>query len=111
MKQYVTGFLMAVLLLTGFVFLIGASPLQDDSIQVYMERFEQLIREEIAKNISSGRFQLQSFNIDRTHWHYMLDTTTGKLYRMELGRTPDRSKWVVMAHGIIEQDYSEESTN
>ncbi len=107
MKPYVTGFLTAVLLLTGIVFLIGATVVQEDSIKVYVDRFEKLIRDEISKNISCGRFQLQSFDIDRTHWHYMLDTTTGKLYRMELGRTPDRSKWVVMSHGIVGQEQSE----
>ena len=33
----------------------------------------------------------------------MLDTSTGKLYRMELGRTPDRSEWKLMSNGIIEE--------
>jgi len=111
MKQFMKGLLIGVLLMTGVFIFIGATTMQEDSVEVYMDRFEKLIREEIAKNISSGRFQLQSFSIDRTHWHYMLDTTTGKLYRMELGRTPDRSEWVLMAQGMFQQEDFNQTPN
>jgi len=111
MKQFTTGLLMGVIITTGVFLFLGATTMQEDSIKVYVDRFEKLIREEIAKSLTSGRFQLQSFNIDRTHWHYMMDTTTGKLYRMELGRTPDRSEWILMSHGMFEQDYPNQSPN
>lgn len=107
MKRFLEGLLTGTLLVAALFFFIGASTVQEDSVKVYLDRLEKLIHEEIAKNVSSGRFQLQSFSIDRTHWHYMLDTTTGKLYRMELGRTPDRSEWVLMARGMIEQEPEE----
>ncbi|MFQ6674134.1 MAG: hypothetical protein ACE5GH_05040 [Fidelibacterota bacterium] len=103
MKQLTTGFLMGVVLAMSLFLFTGMSSAQDDSIKVYLDRLETLIREEISKNVSTGRFELQSFSIDRTHWHYMLDTATGELYRMELGRTPDRSNWILIANGMIEQ--------
>ena len=83
----------------------------NDSIKVYLGQLEDFIRNEIASSTTIGRFQLQSFNIDRTHWHYMLDTSTGKLYRMELGRTPDRSEWKLMANGIIEEKIEKSQIN
>lgn len=104
MKRFLGGLVMGVLLITGIFLFTGATLAQEDSIKVYMDQLEKLIREEIAQSITSGRFQLQSFNIDRTHWHYMLDTASGQLYRMELGRTPDRSEWVLMAQGMVEQE-------
>ena len=104
MKKFVTGLVLGILLASSLFLFVGTTTAQEDSIGVYLNRLENLIREEIASNISSGRFQLQSFSIDRTHWHYMLDTTTGRLYRMELGRTPDRSQWVLMAEGMFDKD-------
>ncbi|MFQ6616504.1 MAG: hypothetical protein ACE5HZ_07015 [Fidelibacterota bacterium] len=102
MKKTAAGFFLGVMLSAGLFALVAAPPVQEDSIRIYMDRLEQVIRDEIAQNITAGRFQLQSFSIERTHWHYMLDTSTGELYRMELGRTPDRSDWVLMATGMIE---------
>ena len=104
MKQFTSGLVMGALVITAVLLFAGSSPAQDDSIKIYLDRMESLLREEIARNITSGRFQLQSFSIERTHWHYMLDTTTGKLHRMELGRTPDRSDWILMANGMVDRD-------
>lgn len=108
MKKTVAAFFLGVLLSAGLYALVAAPPVQEDSIKIYMDRLENVIRDEIAKNITAGRFQLQSFSIDRTHWHYMLDTSTGELYRMELGRTPDRSEWVLMATGMVQPAALEE---
>lgn len=98
MKKYFLVMMILILNINNFAF-----SKQNDSIKVYLSQFEDFIRNEIANSATTGRFQLQSFNIDRTHWHYMLDTSTGKLYRMELGRTPDRSEWKLMSNGIIEE--------
>lgn len=102
MKKTVTAFLLGVLLSASVLVLVAAPPVQQDSIKIYMDRLENVIRDEIGKNIATGRFQLQSFSIERTHWHYMLDTSTGELYRLELGRTPDRSEWVLMSKGMTQ---------
>lgn len=102
MKKTAITFFVGVLLSAGLYKLVAAPPVQEDSIKIYIDRLEQVIRDEIARNITAGRFQLQSFSIERTHWHYMLDTSTGKLYRLELGRTPERSEWVLMSKGMSE---------
>ena len=98
MKKYLLMIIIIILNTNSIVY-----SKQNDSIKVYLSQFEDFIRNEISNSSTTGRFQLQSFNIDRTHWHYMLDTSTGKLYRMELGRTPDRSEWKLMGNGIIEE--------
>ena len=76
--------------------------IQQKDIREYMHRLESLIREKIETNVHTGRYQLQSFSIERTHWHYMLDTATGELYRMELGRKPQQSEWMLIAKGILD---------
>jgi hypothetical protein len=88
------------LLMLGTAF--SASPQGEDDIREYMNRLESLIREKIETNVHTGRYQLQSFSIERTHWHYMLDTATGELYRMELGRKPQQSEWMLIAKGILD---------
>ncbi len=111
MKRYTWGILTGALVAICLTVVTTASTPQADSIKVYMSQLEQFLRGEMSKSTTAGRFQLQSFNIDRTHWHYMMDTATGKLYRMELGRTPDRSEWTLMAQGLIEEPPpSEEET-
>ena len=55
------------------------------------------VKGQLDKDKAAGRFQLQSFQIERTHWHYMLDTATGQLFRLEPSRTPGNSKWVLTA--------------
>ena len=103
MKRYARTLLTAGLMTICLTVVTTASSPQEDSIKVYLSQLEQFLRGEMSKSTTTGRFQLQSFNIDRTHWHYMMDTATGKLYRMELGRTPDRSEWILMAQGLIEE--------
>ena len=88
------------LLMVGTAF--SASPQGEDDIREYMNRLESLIREKIETNVHTGRYQLQSFSIERTHWHYMLDTATGELYRMELGRKAQQSEWMLIAKGILD---------
>ena len=88
------------LLMLGTAF--SASPQGEDDIREYMNRLESLIREKIETNVHTGRYQLQSFSIERTHWHYMLDTATGELYRMELGRKAQQSEWMLIAKGILD---------
>ena len=96
------------ILTVAFVWLLmvgiahSASPQGEDDIREYMNRLESLIREKIETNVHTGRYQLQSFSIERTHWHYMLDTATGELYRMELGRKPQQSEWMLIAKGILD---------
>lgn len=104
MKRYLTGLASGIIVAAVIVVFIGAQPAADDSIRIYVDRLEQIIRAEIAKNRANGRYQLQSFSIDRTHWHYILDTTTGDLYRVELSRTPENSKWVLVAKGLERDD-------
>ncbi len=88
------------LLMAGTLF--STPPQGEDDIREYMNRLESLIREKIEMNVHTGRYQLQSFSIERTHWHYMLDTATGELYRIELGRKPQQSEWVLIAKGILD---------
>ena len=88
------------LLMLGTAF--SATPQGEDDIREYMNRLESLIREKIETNVHTGRYQLQSFSIERTHWHYMLDTATGELYRMELGRKHQQSEWMLIAKGILD---------
>jgi len=88
------------LLMVGTAF--SVPPQGEDDIREYMNRLESLIREKIETNVHTGRYQLQSFSIERTHWHYMLDTATGELYRMELGRKAQQSEWMLIAKGILD---------
>lgn len=103
MNRYALGFLTGALLAASLTLVKANSSPQEDSIKIYLSQFEQFLRGEMSKSTTAGRFQLQSFSIDRTHWHYMMDTSTGQLYRMELGRTPDRSEWKLMAEGLLEE--------
>ena len=97
MKQYLTGLITGIALVTGIFFFLGSTEIQDDSLRAILERLETYIKQETAKSNQSGRYQLQSFSIDRTHWHYLLDTSTGELYRLEPSRTPANAKWVLTA--------------
>tara|TARA_B100000315_G_scaffold260903_1_gene327091 strand:- start:3051 stop:3422 length:372 start_codon:yes stop_codon:yes gene_type:complete len=104
MKKWITGLTIGIILTTVLVINLSAEPAEDDSVKYYMNLLEEMFKKEVAKNVASGRFQLQSFSIDRTHWHYMLDTSTGELYMMEKGRTPARSEWVLIANGLSEEE-------
>ena len=103
MKKLATGIAACLLLAVCTMIFMGAAPVQDDSIKVYIDRLEDLLRNELSRATTAGRFQLQSFSIERTHWHYMMDTATGKLYMLEMGRTPDRSEWTLIANGMVEE--------
>ncbi|NQT96755.1 MAG: hypothetical protein HQ562_03345 [Candidatus Marinimicrobia bacterium] len=103
MKRYLTGLITIVVLLTVLLAIMAAQPVQEDSIKYYVDRLESILKAEIAENRENGRYQLQSFTVDRTHWHYILDTVTGELYRLELSRTPGNSKWVLMAEANFDR--------
>ena len=62
-----------------------------------MGQLDNYVKDQLGKDKAAGRFQLQSFQIERTHWHYMLDTATGQLYRLEPSRTPGNANWVLTA--------------
>ena len=99
MKQYTRGFLPGLIMMTTILMLMGTSQAKDDSLNSIMSELDNYVQDQLDKDKAAGRFQLQSFQIERTHWHYMLDTATGKLYRLEPSRTPSNSKWVLTAEG------------
>ena len=103
MKRYLTGTIFIISILAVIFISMGAQPVEEDSIKYYVNRLESLLKSEIEKNRENGRYQLQSFAVDRTHWHYILDTATGELYRLELSRTPSNSKWVLMTAANFDQ--------
>ena len=94
MKRYITGLTTGVLLTTMIFIFMGTTQAQDDSLATIMTELDTYVQDQLGKDKSAGRFQLQSFQIERTHWHYMLDTATGELYRLEPSRTPGNAKWV-----------------
>ena len=99
MKQYTRGILTGLIMMTTILMLMGTSQAKDDSINSIMSELDNYVQDQLDKDKAAGRFQLQSFQIERTHWHYMLDTATGKLYLLEPSRTPSNSKWVLTAEG------------
>ncbi len=103
MKKTIIGFITGLLLTASFFVFVGAVETEEDSLHSILNRLEQFMRDEIGKKDESGRYQLQSFNIDRTHWHYLLDTTTGELFRLEPSRTPDNGKWTLMSAANFER--------
>ena len=99
MKQYTRGILTGLITMTTILMLMGTSQAKDGSLNSIMSELDNYVQDQLDKDKAAGRFQLQSFQIERTHWHYMLDTATGKLYRLEPSRTPSNSKWVLTAEG------------
>ena len=99
MKQYTRGILTGLIMMTTILMLMGTSQAKDDSLNSIMSELDNYVQDQLDKDKAAGRFQLQSFQIERTHWHYMLDTATGKLYRLEPSRTPSNSKWILTAEG------------
>ena len=97
MKRFLTGIIIGIFSCVFILLITAAQPAQDDSIKYHVERLEDILKSEIEKNRENGRFQLQSLTIDRTHWHYLLDSATGDLYRLELSQTPGNSKWVLVS--------------
>ena len=98
MKQYISGTITGIVLTSSLFFFVGANQQRtDDSLKSIMGQLDNYVKGQLDKDKAAGRFQLQSFQIERTHWHYMLDTATGQLFRLEPSRTPGNSKWVLTA--------------
>ena len=98
MKQYISGTITGLVLTSSLFFFVGANQQKtDDSLNSIMGQLDNYVKGQLDKDKAAGRFQLQSFQIERTHWHYMLDTATGQLFRLEPSRTPGNSKWVLTA--------------
>lgn len=97
MKQIITGIITGLLFTTMIFTIMGAAQTKNDSLKTIMNELDTFVQDQLGKDKAAGRFQLQSFQIERTHWHYMLDTATGELYRLEPSRSPGNTKWVLMA--------------
>ena len=97
MKQIITGIITGLLFTTMIFTIMGAAQTKNDSLKTIMNELDTFVQDQLGKDKAAGRFQLQSFKIERTHWHYMLDTATGELYRLEPSRSPGNAKWVLMA--------------
>lgn len=98
MKKYITGTITGISMMAAlFLFVGAASQQKNDSLNTIMGQLDNYVQGQLDKDKAAGRFQLQSFQIERTHWHYMLDTATGQLYRLEPSRTPGNSNWVLTA--------------
>lgn len=98
MKEYITGTITGISMMIALFLFVGATSQQkNDSLNTIMGQLDNFVQGQLDKDKAAGRFQLQSFQIERTHWHYMLDTATGQLYRLEPSRTPGNSNWVLTA--------------
>ena len=98
MKKYISRTIAGISMMVALLLFVGATSQQkDDSLNTIMGQLDSYVQDQIDKDKAAGRFQLQSFQIERTHWHYMLDTATGQLYRLEPSRTPGNSNWVLTA--------------
>ena len=97
MKQIITGIITGLLFTTMIFTIMGAAQTKNDSLKTIMNELDTFVQDQLGKDKAAGRFQLQSFQIERTHWHYMLDTATGELYRLEPSRSQGNAKWVLMA--------------
>ena len=98
MKKYITGTITGISMMVALFLFVGATSQQkNDSLNTIMGQLDNYVQGQLDKDKAAGRFQLQSFQIERTHWHYMLDTATGQLYRLEPSRTPSNSNWVLTA--------------
>lgn len=103
MRQYLAGLITGIILIFTAFFFLGAAQIEDDSLRVILSQLETYLKNEMEKEHNAGRFQLQSFQIERTHWHYMLDTATGKLYRLDPSRTAGNATWVLTAEANFKQ--------
>ena len=98
MKEYITGTITGISMMIALFLFVGATSQQkNDSLNTIMGQLDSYVQDQLDKDKAAGRFQLQSFQIERTHWHYMLDTATGQLYRLEPSRTPGNSNWILTA--------------
>ena len=103
MKRYISGILTGTLISAMIITFMGATQVKDDSLVTIMEELDTYVQDQLGKDKAAGRYQLQSFQIERTHWHYMLDTSTGKLYRLDPSRTPGNTKWILTAEANFEE--------
>ncbi|MBT4149662.1 MAG: hypothetical protein HOE46_04740 [Candidatus Marinimicrobia bacterium] len=97
MKQYISMILTGALFAMMIITFIGATQTKDDSLVAIMGELDTYVKDQLGKDKAAGRYQLQSFQIERTHWHYMLDTSTGELYRLDPSRSPGNAKWILTA--------------
>ena len=98
MKKYISRTIAGISMMIALLLFVGATSQQkDDSLNAIMGQLDNYVQVQLDKDKAAGRFQLQSFQIERTHWHYMLDTATGQLYRLEPSRTPGNSNWILTA--------------
>ena len=98
MKKYISRTIAGISMMVALLLFVGATSQQkDDSLNTIMGQLDNYVQDQLDKDKAAGRFQLQSFQIERTHWHYMLDTATGQLYRLEPSRTPGNSNWILTA--------------
>ena len=98
MKKYISRTIAGISMMIALLLFVGATSQQkNDSLNTIMGQLDNYVQGQLDKDKAAGRFQLQSFQIERTHWHYMLDTATGKLYRLEPSRTPGNSNWILTA--------------
>ncbi len=103
MKQTITGIISGILFTIMIFTVMGAAQTKDDSLKAIMNDLDTFVQDQLGKDKAAGRFQLQSFQIERTHWHYMLDTATGELYRLEPSRSPGNAKWVLTADANFDE--------
>ena len=98
MKKYITGTITGISMMVALFLFVGATSHQKNhTLNKIMGQLDNYVQGQLDKDKAAGRFQLQSFQIERTHWHYMLDTATGQLYRLEPSRTPGNSNWILTA--------------
>ena len=98
MKKYISRTIAGISMMVALLLFVGATSQQkDDSLNTIMGQLDSYVQDQLDKDKAAGRFQLQSFQIERTHWHYMLDTATGQLYRLDPSRTPGNSNWILTA--------------
>ena len=76
MKEYTKGVLTGLIMMAALLMLVGTTQAKDDSLNSIMSELDNYVQDQLGKDKAAGRFQLQSFQIERTHWHYMLDTAT-----------------------------------
>ena len=100
MKEYIKGIITGLSITIALFLFIGAQQ-KGDSLNTIMGQLDTYVKDQLGKDKAAGRFQLQSFQIERTHWHYMLDTATAQLYRLEPSRTPGNANWVLTAEANL----------
>ncbi len=109
MKKTIISFITGVIITTSFFVFMGATDAKNDSLHTLLLKIEAYLENENEAENDFGRYQLQSFSIDRTHWHYLLDTATGELYRLEPSRTPENGKWSLMSAANFEKTLGEKN--